>query len=249
MSQNVLIIGATSGIARALCRTMAQRGCRLVLAARDLEELDPVVRDLRVRYDARVSVEAFDATDYDEHPRFFDRCLEHVDGDLTGAVLCFGYLPDQKHAEADFAEARKTVEVNFLAAVSILSLVANYLEQRRGGYLAAISSVAGERGRQSNYTYGASKSALSAYLQGLRNRLHHAGVQVTTVKPGFVDTPMTQGIVDPDSLLVASPTRVATDLDRAIRQHRAVVYTPWWWRPIMAAIRSIPERVFKRLRL
>jgi short-subunit dehydrogenase len=127
--------------------------------------------------------------------------------------------------------------------------VANYLEERGRGYIAAVSSVAGDRGRQSNYTYGASKAGLSAYLQGLRNRLHPAGVHVLTVKPGFVDTPMTHGLVNPDSPLVASPEQVAADVDLAIRKRKDVIYTRWFWRAVMLVIGSIPERVFKRLKL
>ncbi len=141
------------------------------------------------------------------------------------------------------------MEINLTSAVVLLSLFANYLEDRRSGYLAVISSVAGDRGRQSNYTYGAAKAGLTAYLQGLRNRLYRSGVHVLTVKPGFVDTPMTHGRVNPDSPLVASPARVARDIDWAIRRRRNVIYTPWFWRPIMLAVRLVPEFVFKRLRL
>jgi short-subunit dehydrogenase len=249
MSENVLILGATSGIARALCRAMAKRRCRLVLAGRSSGELDRIARDLQVRYGADVFVEPFEATDFDEHARFLSRCVKRLGGDLTGAVLCYGYLPDQPTTQVDFSEARKALEVNLLSAVSILNLVANYLQQRGRGYIAAISSVAGDRGRQSNYTYGAAKAGLSAYLQGLRNRLHPAGVHVLTVKPGFVDTPMTHGLVNPDSPLVASPEQVAADNDRANRKRKDVIYTRWFWRAIMLVIGSIPERIFKRLKL
>ena len=133
--------------------------------------------------------------------------------------------------------------------MALLAPLANYLESRRRGYLAAISSVAGDRGRQSNYTYGAAKAGLTAYLQGLRNRLYRSGVHVLTIKPGFVDTRMTQGRVNPNSPLVASAARVARDIDRAIRRRRNVIYTPWFWRPIMLAVRALPEFLFKRLKL
>ena len=124
-------------------------------------------------------------------------------------------------------------------------MAANHLERRGAGYLAAISSVAGDRGRQSNYTYGIAKAGLTAYLQGLRNRLFHAGVHVLTINPGFTDTPMTRGKVDPKSPMVASPERVARDIDRTIRKRRNVLYTPWFWGPIMMIIRLVPESVLR----
>lgn len=249
MSENVLVVGATSGIARALCHRLAKRGCNLVVAGRNTEELTRIARDLEIRHDTVVYVEPFEAMDFQAHQDLCDRCVKHFDGDLKGVILCYGYLPEQEETQIDFSEARKTVELNFLSAVAVLSHAANYLEKQKGGYIAAISSVAGDRGRQSNYTYGAAKAGLSVYLEGLRNRLRHAGVHVLTVKPGFVDTPMTHGLVDPDSPLVASPDRVAVCIDRAIRKRWNVVYSPWFWRPIMTVIRWIPEWIFVRLRL
>jgi short-subunit dehydrogenase len=158
-------------------------------------------------------------------------------------------MADEQAARRDFAQARQMIDVNFTSAVSILGLVAGHMEDRRHGWIAAVSSVAGDRGRQSNYHYGATKAALSAWLQGLRNRLHPAGVRVLTVKPGMVDTPMTEGVVDPRSPLVSTPERVAQDIDRAIRGRGNVLYTPARWALIMGVIRSLPECVFKRLRL
>ena len=131
------------------------------------------------------------------------RCLSRSEP-IDGVILCYGYLPDQRRSETDVDEARRAIDLNFTSAVALLSPLANYLESRRRGYLAAISSVAGDRGRQSNYTYGAAKAGLTAYLQGLRNRLYRSGVHVLTIKPGFVDTRMTQGRVNPNSPLVAS---------------------------------------------
>lgn len=249
MSDRVLVVGATSGIARALCQILAKRGCRLLLAARDLDETTRLAADLRVRYQASVDVELFDALNFAEHPTFFERCLQLAEDDLTGLVICHGSLPDQAITQTDFAAARQAIDVNFTSVVSLLNLAANYLEPRQRGFLVAISSVAGDRGRQSNYTYGSAKGALSIYLQGLRNRLHPAGVQVLTVKPGFVDTPMTHGLLNPQSPLVAAPERVARDIDRAIRKRRDVLYTPWFWWFIMSIIRGIPESIFKRLKL
>ena len=249
MRDNVLIIGATSGIARVLCHRLAERGCQLLLAARDMEALERMATDLRLRYGQDVATRHFEATAYDQHAAFFESCQEHFAGQLDGVILCHGYLPDQAETERNFDEARKTIDINFLSAVAVLSLAADFLEQRQSGYIAAISSVAGDRGRQSNYTYGASKAALTTYLQGLRNRLYRSGVFVITIKPGFVDTPMTSGLVDPDSPLVAAPEKVARDIDRAIQTRRNVLYSPFFWRWIMTVIRLIPEWLFKRLEL
>jgi decaprenylphospho-beta-D-erythro-pentofuranosid-2-ulose 2-reductase len=158
-------------------------------------------------------------------------------------------MTSQIKTQGDFAEAHRTIDINFTSPVSVLNLFANYFEQYQRGYIVAISSVAGDRGRQSNYVYGAAKAGLNTYLQGLRNRLHHSKVRVLTIKPGFVDTPMTHGLVNPHSPLLASPERVARDIACAVKSERDIVYTPWFWAWIMRLIRLIPELVFKRLRL
>ena len=249
MSENILILGATSGIAQALCQRLAGRGCQLILAARDRSQLEPMAADLRIRYGTQVFVEPFDALDFAGHAALVDRCVSTLNGELDGVVLCYGYLPDQRQAETDFAETRRAIDINFTSAASLLDLVAARLASRGRGFIAAISSVAGDRGRQSNYVYGSAKAGLTVYLAGLRNRLFQSGVHVLTIKPGFVDTPMTQGVINPKSPLVASPERVARDIDRAIRKQKDVIYTPWFWWGIMLIIRSIPEFVFKRLKL
>ncbi len=249
MTENVLVLGANSAIAKALCHRMAARGARLILTGRNQPELERTASDLRLRYETDVFVEGFDAVEFAEHSAFLDRCLRHAEGELTGAVLCFGNLPEQDATETDWEETRRAVEINFLAPVSLMNRLAQHFEGLQSGYLAAISSVAGDRGRQSNYTYGAAKAAMSVYLDGLRNRLFRAGVHVLTVKPGFVDTPMTWGLLNPHSPLVASPERVARTIDRAIRKRRNVLYTPWFWRPIMCLITALPEYLFKRMKL
>jgi short-subunit dehydrogenase len=248
MTENVLILGATSGIAKELSRVLAERGCGLVLAGRDRAELEKSADDLRLRHRVPVEVEIFDALDFAGHAAFTARCLSRP-APIDGIILCYGDLPVQRQTEIDVDEARRTIDLNFTSAVAILAPLANYLESRRSGYLAVISSVAGDRGRQSNYTYGAAKAGLTAYLQGLRNRLHRSGVHVLTIKPGFVDTPMTHGLVNPNSPLVASPKRVARDIDRAIRRRRGTIYTPWFWRPILLVVRMVPDFIFKRMKL
>jgi decaprenylphospho-beta-D-erythro-pentofuranosid-2-ulose 2-reductase len=248
MSETVLVLGATSGIARALCRLLAARGDRLVLAARDDKALATLAADLTIRSDARPETVAFDALELDGHAAFFARCLDAAGGTFDGVVVCFGTLPDQDAAYRDPDAARAALDVNLVAPVVLLDLAAVHLEERGHGWIAGISSVAGDRGRQSNFVYGSAKAGLSAYLSGLRNRLAAKGVHVLTVKPGFVDTAMTQGVVDPRSPLLASPEKVARDIERAVRRRRDVLYTPWFWRFIMLVIRTIPEPIFKRMK-
>jgi short-subunit dehydrogenase len=249
MSAGALILGASSGIGKAVARRLAIRGTPLILAGRDAEDLERTAADLRVRYGVEAQPLPFDATDYDGHPAFFESCLSRLDGSLAGVVLCHGDMADQAEAQRDFALARRMIDVNFTSAVSVLERAAEYLQRRGGGYICGVSSVAGDRGRQSNYLYGSTKAALSAYLQGLRNRLARSGVAVVIVKPGFVDTAMTWGLLKPGSPLVADPDRVAADICRAIDRRRDQIYTPWFWRWIMLIIRGIPEPIFKRMKL
>jgi short-subunit dehydrogenase len=161
-------------------------------------------------------------------------------------VLAFGYLGDQQAAR-DFSAGAKVIASNFTGAVSILGYCANYLEQLHRGFIIGISSVAGDRGRQSNYVYGAAKGALSLYLQGLRNRLHPGGVRVITIKPGFVDTAMTYGL--PGLFLVASPQNIGERIVAALGKSADVVYLPWFWRYIMLIIKHVPEAIFKRMKM
>lgn len=244
---SVLILGATSGIARAVAAEFAAHGYDQILVGRNRQELEAVAADLAVRYQVKTEVLLLDILDFDEHERVLGPCLAAAGQELAGALLFFGYLGDQARAERDFQEARRIIDTNFTACVSILNLLANHFQARRSGFICAVSSVAGDRGRQSNYIYGAAKGGLSVYLQGLRNRLHRANVRVITVKPGFVDTPMTYG--RQGMFLVASPKSVARGIYRAVERGTDVAYLPWFWRPIMFVIRSIPEPVFKRLRL
>lgn len=246
--RKVVVIGATSGIARAISAHLARQGTALVLAGRDGGELDRLAADLTVRYRASAVVEPFDALAYATHATFAQRCLAGPDG-ADAVVLCFGALEAQEALDADAAAARRILDANLVGAVSVLTEVASAFEERGRGVIAVLSSVAGDRGRQSNYVYGAAKAGLSTYCAGLRNRLFRHGVHVTTVKPGFVSTAMTRGTLDPASPLVASPDRVARDVVRAMERRRDVVYTPWFWRWIMLVIRAVPETLFKRLRL
>ena len=242
----VLILGATSAIASALAREFAAHKFDLVLGGRDLEELGALASDLSLRYGARAEVFPFDALDTQTHASALRSFLSGAGKALEGVVVCMGYLGDQAKGQGDWEEARRILETNFTGCVSALNILANHFEARRAGFICAISSVAGDRGRQSNYLYGSAKAGLSAFLQGLRNRLFPAHVKVITVKPGFVDTRMTYG--RPGLLLVAPPEKVAKGIFHAIAKGKDVVYLPWFWRLIMLIVKSIPEAIFKRLR-
>jgi short-subunit dehydrogenase len=242
----VLILGATSAIASALAREFAAHKFDLVLGGRDREELSALASDLSLRYGVRAGILPFDALDTSTHAATLLSFLAEAGNALAGTVVCIGYLGDQAKGQSDWEEARLILETNFTGCVSALNILANHFELRRAGFVCAISSVAGDRGRQSNYLYGAAKAGLSVYLQGLRNRLFPAGVKVITVKPGFVDTRMTYG--HSGLFLVASPESVGKGIFRAIIKGQEVVYLPWFWRPIMRLVKSIPEAIFKRLR-
>jgi short-subunit dehydrogenase len=259
MSENGghVVLGATSEIGRAVSLELAGAFGKIVVAGRDFDELVVIAKDIRVRTGATVAPLHWEATAYDEHEDFVKQCIESF-GKVDGVVACQGYMADQQQAASDWRLANEMIAVNYAGAVSVLDRFANYLESRQSTdtnagqndlYICGISSVAGERGRQSNFLYGSTKAAFSTYLAGLRNRLYRSGVVVITVKPGFVDTSMTWGLLKAESPAVAKPARIARDTLRAIQKRKNVVYTPWFWRPIMCVIRSIPEPLFKRLRL
>jgi decaprenylphospho-beta-D-erythro-pentofuranosid-2-ulose 2-reductase len=247
VSGNVLVLGATSAIGRAFARRLAADGHDLVLAGRRRTELERDASDLRVRHGVEVETHVFEALRFETHAAFFEDCTSCLPTGLHGLVVCHGDMADQEDAQRKLEVARRMLDVNYTSAVSILERAATYFEARGRGWICAVSSVAGDRGRPSNYLYGASKAALSTALQGLRARLARAGVSVVDVRPGFVDTRLTYG--RPGLFLVASPDRVAKAALRGIRRDRAVVYAPWFWAGIMLVIRLLPDRVFKRMRL
>jgi decaprenylphospho-beta-D-erythro-pentofuranosid-2-ulose 2-reductase len=247
--QNIVVVGATSGIARAVCVELAGQGANLVLAGRNIDELEREAADLRIRGQNIVFVEKFDAEDFDTFAQFWNACAGRFAGGINGVMVCHGLLPEQKDAQRDTALLRKSFDVNLTSVAALLEVAANYFAERRTGFIAAISSVAGDRGRQSNYLYGAPKAGLSAYLQGLRNRLQPTGVHVLTIKPGFVATRMTYGKVKPNSPLLATPEKVARQICRAIARRKNAIYIPRIWRLIMMTIRTIPEPIFKRMKL
>ncbi len=243
---SVLVLGATSPIARQLACRFAEAGHPIYVAARSGDEADRIAADLRVRYEVHAESGAFDATDFDAHPAFVGG-VEAAVGPIEVAVVAFGEMGDQQTSEGDFGAARRVIEVNFTGAASICEAVAHHLEARGRGSIIGISSVAGDRGRQSNYFYGSAKGAFTLFLQGLRNRLHPRGVHVMTVKLGFVDTRMTFGMKT--GIPIASPEKVSRALYEAWRRREDSLYYPRFWRGIMAVIDAIPESAFKKLSL
>jgi decaprenylphospho-beta-D-erythro-pentofuranosid-2-ulose 2-reductase len=244
--KTVAIFGATSAIAVAYARLEAVEGAKLFLVARNKDKLSTIIDDLKARGASEVNYLIADLGDVSKHEGIVKE-VESTLNQIDIAFVAYGSLGEQLSAQHSFEETDAILRVNFFSVVSLLTVVADRFETLRKGKIAVISSVAGDRGRQSNYIYGASKGALNIFLEGLRNRLYPADVQVLTIKPGFVDTPMTAHIKK--GPLFASPSQVANDIKRALEWNLNTLYTPWFWMPIMIIIRSIPEFIFKRLKL
>jgi decaprenylphospho-beta-D-erythro-pentofuranosid-2-ulose 2-reductase len=240
----VLIVGATSAIAGETAKAYARDGGRLFLTGRDAARLASVRDDLLFWGAAQVETAEMDVARIPSHRQVIDSAIAALGG-LDVALIAHGTLPDQELCQQKVSETLDAIQVNFTATIALLTLLANHFEAQRSGCIAVITSVAGDRGRQSNYVYGAAKGGVDRFLQGLRNRLFRSGVAVVTIKPGLVETPMTAGMKK--SLLFASARRTGRDIHRAIERRRSVVYIPWFWRPIMAVIKCLPESIFKRL--
>src|SRR5689334_10049743 len=214
----VLILGASSDMAIAIARKFASAGYQAQLAARRTDQLLPLKSDLEVRYKAQCTLHTFDALDYSSHQQFFSQL--NPKPDVT--ICVFGYLGDPIKARADWTEANTILQSNYTGAVSILDKVANYYAEQKKGVIVGISSVAGERGRQSNYHYGSAKAGFTAYLSGLRNRLFHDGVHVVTVQPGFTYTRMTENMKLPKPL-TGYPADVANAIFSAVQKKKNVI--------------------------
>jgi hypothetical protein len=244
--KKVLIIGATSAIAEATARLFAARGDRLCLMARNSERLQTIAKDLQIRGADAVHTLVLDANSFREHPVALAEALEQLGG-IDIALIAHGTLPDQRACELSFELTLKELTTNAISIISLLTQLANTLEAQGSGSLAVIGSVAGDRGRQSNYVYGSAKAMVATFMQGLRNRLHKRGVQVLTIKPGFVDTPMTATF--DKGPLWAQPQDIAEGIVKAIDKNKNETYLPFFWRYIMLIIKLIPEKIFVRLSL
>jgi decaprenylphospho-beta-D-erythro-pentofuranosid-2-ulose 2-reductase len=244
--RRVLIVGATSAIAEATARRLAERGDALYLVARSAERVAAIAADLSVRGSPRVGCETLDVNDFAAHEPMLERAEMFLAG-VDTVLIAHGTLSDQKACEGSVDLTLREMSTNALSVVSLLTLIANRFESRKQGTIAVISSVAGDRGRGSNYVYGSAKALVTAFLSGMRQRLGKSGVGVVTIKPGFVDTPMTAAFAK--GPLWAQPERVAVGIVKALDRQSATVYLPGFWRAIMLVIRAIPERLFLRLSL
>lgn len=242
--QKILIIGATSDVAIAIAHAYAKEGAHLLLAARNQEAVENLSKDISIRYDVDCSPIVLDILAIDTHKSIIENLKEIPDTTICVA----GYLGEQEVASKNWEETAKIIHTNFTGVVSLINLIAARYEENKNGTITVFSSVAGERGRQSNYTYGSAKAALTAYLSGLRNRLYPSGVHVLTVKPGFIATKMTEEM-DLPKPLTATPDKVATATLKAIKKKKNTLYVLWTWKYIMLIIRNIPEGIFKKLKL
>jgi decaprenylphospho-beta-D-erythro-pentofuranosid-2-ulose 2-reductase len=246
LPSRVLLLGATSAIAGGVMRPLAQSGASFYLVARSPQKLQAVASDLRTRGASAVFTCVMDLDDTAAHETMLAEAAEKL-GTIDLALLAHGVLGDQEKAQTNYAATEAILKTNFLSAVSLITWLANYFESTRQGTLAVISSVAGDRGRKSNYIYGASKGALNIFLDGVRNRIDRSGVHVLTIKPGFVATPMTAHL--PQNALFAHPAVVGKGILKAIDKRKDVAYVPPIWALIMLIIRSVPNSIFKKMNL
>ena len=240
----LLILGANSDIAVATAQRFAKEGYNIYLASRNLEELSKTAADIQIRFNVQTKALSFDARDFKNHKSFYtDLPIKPA-----GAIIAFGSMHDQIKTQSDFLLTQDTLESNYTGAVSILEIIADDFETRKSGFIVGISSVAGDRGRQSNYIYGSSKAALSAYLAGLRHRLSKTGISVLTVKPGFVRTKMTAHL-DLPKMLTAEPAQVAEAIYKGAMRKKSTIYVKSVWRFIMLIIIHVPEFIFIKTKL
>ncbi|MFT0772866.1 SDR family oxidoreductase [Psychrobacter aquimaris] len=245
----IVIFGATSAIAEHTARQLVQNGASVYCIGRNTNKLNRIIADLKVRSVNNQVVDGINAdlADTAQHPILIEQAIKSLGG-LDAVLIAYGTLPDQRACEADAELTQKEIQINALSVINLLTLLANYFETQGKGVIATISSVAGDRGRQSNYVYGAAKGMVSLFLQGLRNRLMAKGVSVVTIKPGFVDSPMTADF-DKSGPLWVKPEVIATGIIKAMQKGKNEVYLPWFWWGIMQIIKHIPEAIFKRLSL
>lgn len=242
--QSAMVFGASSAIATAFCRILARHGARLHLIGRDPEAIRALASDLELRGAKSVAISVADLSDTGLHEQLVTECWESL-GEPGLVLLAHGSLGAQTACEADWEQQHAQIQTNLLSHLSLLTILANKFEQQRSGCLAAISSVAADRGRASNYIYGAAKAGLSCYLGGLRNRLAPVGVRVVDLRPGPVDTPMTAELSK--GPLWSDPERVARAMVRALAYRNGTVYLPFYWRPIMWIVKLMPDALIRKL--
>ena len=240
----VLLLGATSEMAMAIAQKFGSEKYDIQLAARNIEQIKPLQSDIAIRYNVNCTLHSFNAVAFDTHEAFFRQLFPKPD--IT--ICVFGYLGENEKAMTQWQETETIIQTNYTGAVSILNRAAAYYASTGTGTIVGISSVAGERGRQSNFMYGSAKAGFTAYLSGLRNRLYREGIHVVTVLPGFVYTRMTEELNLP-KLLTAKPQEVGAAVFNAVQKKKNVIYIRWFWQWIMLIIKLIPEPLFKKLKL
>ena len=244
--KRILIIGATSAIAEHCARIWAARGDDLHLVARNEQHVQTIAADLKVRGASKVTTYCTDLNDMDKHEELLsvaDDALSSVDI----VLIAHGTLSNQKSCELSVYETLAEIQTNALSTISLLTLIANRFEAKKSGSICVISSVAGDRGRASNYVYGSAKAIVTVFTSGLRQRLHKSNVAVVTIKPGFVDTPMTNELKK--GILWAKPNVVAKKIVLAIEKKKTEVYVPGYWWLVMAVIKTIPASIYKNLKI
>ena len=241
---NIVIIGASSSIARALALSIGSDDA-VILAGRDLDDLEDNAADISLRTGGQTGILEFDIAQRDKHQAFLDQCIQTL-GHIDGVFFCQGVMIDQAQAERDDNLCYTMLDVNFSASVLLANKCVQHMRERGSGFVCFLSSVLGDRGRQSLAIYNATKAAINAYVRGLQHRLAGSGVHALLVKAGLVDTAMTWGKHSPNVLV--SPQRVANDIWRAIRKKKYCIYTPWYWRSAMLFMRSMPRALFHRFK-
>jgi short-subunit dehydrogenase len=241
----LLIIGGNSDIAKSCAIEFAKNSFNLILTTTDKNKLEEFSKHVSNLFNVNVIIEELDVLNFSYHLEFWNKVKNY---NIEVVLVAVGYLGDQKLAEQNFEEALKIININYTALVSLINIISNDLEKKQKGTIIGISSVAGERGRKSNYIYGSSKAAFSCYLDGLRHRLYSSNVHVITVKPGLVYTKMTSHLKLP-KLLTATPEKIAKDIYKAYIKKIDTLYTPYFWKIIMNIIKLIPEKFFKKTNL
>jgi len=244
--KKILIIGATSAIAEATARIWAQRSDELFLVARNQERLNVLAQDLKIRGSSAVNSYCMDANNFEEHLLMLDKAFGML-GKINIVLIAHGTLSNQKECEHSSELTMQEIKTNALSAIALLTHLANRFESQGSGTIAVISSVAGDRGRASNYVYGSAKAMVTTFTSGLRQRLYKSGVSVVTIKPGFVDSPMTAEFKK--GLLWAKPEVVAKNIINAVDKNKNEVYAPNFWIVIMSVIKIIPQYVFNKISL
>jgi len=243
---NVLIIGATSAIAKATARIYATEGASLYLVGRNKDVLKLLQEDLLVRGAKDVDHTLLDVNEYTKHQSTIDSALNFL-GSIDIAIICHGTLLDLETCIDDTQKTFNEISTNGVSTVLLLTSLGSVIRAQSKGTIAVVTSVAGDRGRRSNYVYGSAKALVSTFLEGFRSAMLEHNVHVIDIRPGFVDTPMTAHVQN-KGVLWATPEKVAMSIVSGIKKKKHVVYTPFFWRFIMLFVKAIPIPIFKRLK-